>query len=70
MPGELEKAISVFIDYCDRRRYHEGSGDVMPFGIYTGRHPEIIQKKKEAKSRTFAERKDYNRIAREQGSGL
>ena len=41
-----------------------------PYDIYTGRHLEIIQKRKEAKSRTLAERKNYNRIAREQGSGL
>jgi len=70
MPGELEKAIGAFIDYYNYRRYHEGLGDVTPYDVYTGSHLEIIQKRKEAKSRTLAERKNYNRIAREQGSGL
>jgi len=70
MPGELEKAIRAFIDYYNYRRYHEGLGDVTPYDVYTGRHLEIIQKRKEAKNRTLAERKNYNRIAREQGSGL
>ena len=70
MPDELEKAIRVFIDYYNYRRYHEGLGDVTPFDVYTGRYLEIIRKRKEAKSKTLAERKNYNRIAREQGSGL
>ncbi|MFC2048092.1 hypothetical protein ACFLSK_01515 [Chloroflexota bacterium] len=43
---------------------------VTPCDVYTGRYLEIIQKRKEAKNRTLAERKNYNRIAREQGSGL
>jgi len=70
MPGELEKAIRAFIDYYNYRRYHEGLGDVTPYDVFTGRHLEIIQKRKEAKSRTLAERKNYSRIAREQGSDL
>ena len=70
MPGELEKAIRAFTDYYNYRRYHEGLGDVTPYDVYTGGHLEIIQKRKEAKNRTLAERKNYNRIAREQDSGL
>jgi transposase InsO family protein len=70
MPGELEEAIGTFIDYYNHRRYHEGLGDVTPYDVYTGRYLEIIQKRKEAKSRTLQVRRDYNRIAREQGSGL
>ena len=70
MPGELEEAIRAFIDYYNCQHYHEGLGDVTPYGIYTDRYHEIIQKRKEAKSRTLAERKNYNRTAREQGSGL
>jgi hypothetical protein len=70
MPGELEKAIGAFIDYYNYRRYHEGLRDVTPYDVYTGKHLEIIQKRKEAKNRTLAERKNYNRTAREQGSGL
>jgi transposase len=65
-PGDLDKAIRAFIDYYNHRRYHEGLGDVTPFDVYTGRHLEIIQKRKEAKSKTLQERRGYNRTAREQ----
>ena len=68
MPSELEKAIAAFIEYYNYRRYHEGLGDVTPYDVYTARHLEILRKRKEAKSRTLAERKDYNRAAREQGN--
>jgi transposase InsO family protein len=70
MPGELEEAIRAFIEYYNYRRYHEGLGDVTPYDVYTGRYLEIIQKRKEAKSRTLQVRRDYNRTAREQGSDL
>ena len=64
MPSELEKAIAAFIEYYNYRRYHEGLGDVTPYDVYTGRHIEIIQKRKEVKSKTLQERRDYNRAAR------
>jgi transposase InsO family protein len=66
MPSELEKAIGAFIEYYNYRRYHEGLGDVTPYDVYAGRHLEILSKRKEAKSRTLQERKDYNRAVREQ----
>ena len=70
MPGELEEAIMAFIEYYNYRRYHEGLGDVTPYDVYTGRYLEIFQKRKEAKNKTLHVRRDYNRTAREQGSGL
>jgi putative transposase len=66
MPGELKEAISAFIEYYNYRRYHEGLGNVTPYDVYTGRHFEIIQKRKEVKSKTLQERRDFNRAAREQ----
>jgi transposase InsO family protein len=68
MPGELKKAIKAFIEYYNYHRYHEGLGNVTPYDVYTGRHHEIIQKRKEEKSRTLQVRKDYNRSAREQSN--
>jgi putative transposase len=68
MPSELEKAIADFIEYYNYRRYHEGLCDVTPYDVYTGRNLEILRKRKEAKSRTLEERRDYNRAAREQGN--
>jgi putative transposase len=64
MPGELKEAIKAFIEYYNYRRYHEGLGKVTPYNVYTGRHREIIQRSKEAESRTLEARRDYNRIAR------
>lgn len=58
MPSELKKAIQAFIDYYNYRRYHEGLGDVAPYDVYMGKHLEIIQRRKEAKSRTLQKRRD------------
>jgi len=66
----LEEAITEFIEYYNYRRYHEGLGDVTPYDVYTGKHLEIIQRRKEAKSRTLQARRDYNRATREQDSDL
>ena len=70
MPGELKEAIKAFIDYYNYWRYHEGLGNVTPYDVYTGRDLEILQRRKEAKSRTLQERMDYNRTVREQDNGL
>jgi putative transposase len=70
MPSELTGAIKAFIEYYNYRRYHEGLGDVTPYDVYTGRHPETIQRRKEAKGRTLQARKDYNKTVREQGIDL
>lgn len=69
MPSELKEAIRAFIEYYDYRRYHEGLGNVTPYDVYTGRHFEIIQRRREVKGRTLEARKNYNRTAREQGQG-
>ncbi len=70
MPSELKEAIGAFIEYYNYRRYHEGLGNVTPYDVYTGRHLEIIQRRKEVKSKTLEVRRDYNRTAREKGQGL
>jgi len=70
VPGELKEAITAFIEYYNYGRYHDGLGDVTPYDVYTGRHLEAIQRRREAKSRTLQARKGYNEIAREQRRGL
>lgn len=69
IPSDLKKAIGAFIDYYNYRRYHEGLGNVTPYDVYTGKHPEIIQRRKEEKSRTLRARKDYNKTIREMSKG-
>jgi len=70
MPGELKEAIGAFVEYYNYRRYHEGLGNVTPYDVYTDRHLEIIQRRKEVKSRTLEVRKGYNRTTREEKHGL
>jgi transposase len=70
MPGELEEAIKAFVDYYNYRRYHEGLSNTTPYDVYTGRYLEVLQGRKEAKSRTLEARRNYNRAISEQGSGL
>jgi putative transposase len=70
MPSELKEAIRAFIDYYNYRRYHEGLDNVTPYDVYTGRHIEIIRKRKEVKSRTLEARRNYNRAVSSQGHGL
>jgi len=70
MPGELKEAIRAFIEYYNYRRYHEGLGNVTPYDVYTGKHLEILQRRKEVKSKTLAARREYNRTARNLGQGL
>jgi len=70
MPSELKEAIKAFIEYYNYRRYHEGLGNVTPYDVYTGRHFEIMLRRKEVKSRTLEARRDYNRTARRQGQDL
>ena len=67
MPGELKEAIGAFVEYYNYRRYHEGVGNVTPYDVYTGRHLEIIQNRKEVKSRTLQTRRGYNRTVRDKG---
>ena len=67
MPSELEEAIRAFVDYYNYRRYHEGIGNVTPHDVYTGRRQQILNQRREAKSRTLLVRKSYNDVARRQG---
>ncbi len=59
MPSELEEAIRKFIESYNYRRYHEGLGNVTPYDVYTDRYLEIIQKRKEVKSRTIQARRRF-----------
>jgi len=52
--------------HYNHRRYHEGLGDVTPYDVYIRRHLEVIQRRKEVKSRALRARRDYSRTIREQ----
>ncbi len=65
IPSELKEAIKAFIEYYNYQRYHEGLSDVTPYDVYTGRHLEILQRRKESKSRTLQAREDHNKTTKE-----
>jgi len=66
MPSELEGAIRSFVEYYNYRRYHEGLGNVTPFDVYSGRHLEVFERRKEAKNETLTARMSYNSAIRRQ----
>ena len=53
-----------FGDITDDEVRRRGLGNVTPYDVYSGRHVEIIQRRKEVKSKTLTARRDYNRTAR------
>lgn len=61
VPSELREAIKSFITYYKYRRYHEELGNVTPYDVYTGKHLEIIQRRKEEKVRTLQARNNIIR---------
>jgi len=65
-PSELEAAIRSFVEYYNYRRYHEGLGNVTPFDVYSGRHLEVFERRKEAKNETLEARRGYNTAVRRQ----
>jgi putative transposase len=70
MPSQLQPAMKAFIEYYNYRRYHEGLGDLAPYDVYTGRHLEVIERRKEVKTKTLQARRDFHRTARERDTGL
>jgi len=64
-PGQLEKAITDFVEYYNFRRYHKALGDVTPVDVLYGRREEILQRRKEVQIQTINRRRNYNQGLRE-----
>jgi len=64
-PGQLERAITDFVDYYNHHRYHKALGNVTPADVLYGRKEEIMERRKEVQIQTINHRKDYNRSLRE-----
>ena len=62
VPGDLEVAITGFVDYYNHRRYHKALSNVSPDDVLNGRREEILIKRREVKAQTRASRKRYNRM--------
>jgi putative transposase len=65
LPSQLGRAIADFVDYYNYRRYHKALGDVTPADVLYGRREEILQRRKEVRTRTVNHRRDYNHVLKE-----
>jgi len=64
-PSELHKALRDFVDYYNYRRYHKALGNVTPVDVLQGRREQILQRRKEVRSRTISHRRQFNHTLRE-----
>jgi len=65
LPGQLERAITNFVEYYNFRRYHKALGDVAPADVLHGMRDQILQRRKEVRAQTVQNRRDYNQGLRE-----
>jgi putative transposase len=65
VPGNLEVAITDFVNYYNNRRYHKALRNVTPSDVLDGRKEEILQKRKEVQAQTFQRRRLCNQHFRE-----
>ena len=65
VPGNLEVAITEFVNYYNNRRYHKALGNVTPADVLDGRREQILERRKEVQTQTFQRRRLYNQQLRE-----
>ncbi|HCH10065.1 MAG TPA: hypothetical protein DEW32_12825 [Dehalococcoidia bacterium] len=63
--GNLELAITEFVNYYNNRRYHKALGNVTPSDVLDGRREEILERRKEIQTQIFQRRRLYNQQLRE-----
>ena len=63
--GNLEVAITDFVNYYNNRRYHKALVNVTPSDVLDGRSEQILQKRKEVQPQTFQRRRLDNQQLRE-----
>jgi transposase InsO family protein len=59
-PWELERAIAVFVDYYNHRRYHESLGNVTPADMYEGKQVAVLTRRERIKRETMERRRREN----------
>ena len=62
--GNLEIAITEFVNCYNNRRYHKALGNVTPSDVLDGRREEILERRKEVQAQTIQRRRLYNQQLR------
>jgi transposase InsO family protein len=57
LPGDLERAVSDFVEHYNHHRYHESLDNLTPADVYFRRGQRIIDMRKEIKRRTIQQRR-------------
>jgi putative transposase len=63
--GDLEQAITSFVNYYNYRRYHKALGNVTPDDVLQGRRDSILARRKEVKTQTLRRRQLQNQQLQE-----
>ena len=57
LSGDLERAVTAFVEHYNHRRYHESLDNLTPADVYFGRDQRILNARHEIKRKTIAERR-------------
>jgi len=57
LPGDLERAVAVFVEHYNHSRYHESLDNLTPADVYFGRGQRLLTIRREIKRKTIAERR-------------
>jgi putative transposase len=57
LPGDLDCAVTNFIEHYNHRRCHESLDDRTPADVYFGRGHQILEKRRKIKRRTIEQRR-------------
>jgi len=57
LEGELEAAITAFVEHYNHPRYHESLGNLTPADVYFGHGPAILAEREKIKTQTIQNRR-------------
>ena len=63
-PDQLREAISRFVEYYNRERYHEALKNVTPDDVWFGRREAILRSRKQLQIRAMVARREHYRRRR------